>query len=127
MPHSAPSSAPRKPIAPRSSIPFGSCCHHNGRPRLSEPPGEQLHQGHYTAEQIGFTGPPAEVVMQLNAADGGLQMIEQHSGGTTTALTFYKDDYVLVGDTGLRADFLRDADGRVTWLRLGGRLLRHVA
>src|SRR4051812_9567641 len=85
------------------------------------------YEGQYIAEQIGFTGPPIEVVMQLNAADGGLQMIEQDEGGTTTMLTFYKDDYVLVGDTSLRADFLRHADGRVAWLRLGGRLLRHVA
>jgi hypothetical protein len=34
---------------------------------------------------------------------------------------------VLVGGTGLRADFLRDAIGRVAWLRLGGRRLRHIA
>jgi hypothetical protein len=28
---------------------------------------------------------------------------------------------------GMRANFLRDAKGRVQWLRLGGRLYRHVA
>jgi hypothetical protein len=85
------------------------------------------YEGQYTAQQIGFTGPPADLTMQLKGADGGLQMIEQGAGGTTTALTFYKDDHVLVGDTGLRANFLRDGNGGVTWLRLGGRLFRHSA
>lgn len=83
------------------------------------------YEGQYTAQQIGFTGPPVDIVMQLAAADGGLQLTEVGAGGTTTMLTFYKDDFVLYGDTGLRANFLRDADGNVAWFRLGGRLLRH--
>jgi Beta-lactamase len=85
------------------------------------------YEGQYTARRIGFTGPPVDLVMQLNAADGGLHMVEQDGDGTATALTFYKDDHVLVGGTGPRADFLRDAIGRVAWLRLGGRRLRHIA
>jgi hypothetical protein len=45
-------------------------------------------------------------------------------------LAFYREDYVLVLDEGgeptsQRADFLRGHDGRVEWLRLGGRLYRH--
>jgi len=84
------------------------------------------YEGQYTAQQIGFAGPPVDVVMQLSVGDGGLQMVEVGAGTPATALTFYKDEYVLVGDTGLHADFLRAATGHVAWLRLGGRLLRHV-
>ncbi|HEX2054160.1 MAG TPA: serine hydrolase domain-containing protein, partial [Actinomycetota bacterium] len=46
-------------------------------------------------------------------------------------LAFYHDDYVLVYDAdsgepkGTRADFIRDADGNLAWLRWGGRLFRH--
>jgi hypothetical protein len=46
-------------------------------------------------------------------------------------LAFYRDDYVLVLDAtgqpvGTRADFVRAANGGVTWLRLGGRLNQRV-
>jgi hypothetical protein len=38
---------------------------------------------------------------------------------------------LLLDDTGqplgFRADFIPDADGRVAWLRMGGRLYRHAA
>jgi hypothetical protein len=43
-------------------------------------------------------------------------------------LRFYRDEYVLVeqGDSAppgsYRANFVRDADGRVAWLSYGGRL-----
>jgi CubicO group peptidase (beta-lactamase class C family) len=84
------------------------------------------YEGSYTARQIGFTGPPFDTTMRMAGADGALQMVEGTGGDTTpaTVLRFYREDFVLVGDTGLRADFLRDAAGRVAWFRLGGRLFR---
>ena len=63
--------------------------------------------------------------MQLTSSNGRLKMLEGEDA-QTRILTFYKDDYVLVDDIGLRANFLRDSDGRVAWLRLGGRLFRHL-
>jgi hypothetical protein len=53
-------------------------------------------------------------------------------GGTVgERLAFYKRDYVLVlnpdgSPTDFRANFIRDATGRVSWLRTGGRLAQHV-
>jgi hypothetical protein len=44
-------------------------------------------------------------------------------------LRFYRKDFVLVydqsGEPFLRANFIRGHDGRVKWLRYGGRLYRH--
>jgi CubicO group peptidase (beta-lactamase class C family) len=81
------------------------------------------YQGTYTAQQIGFDGPPATISLRLVGADGRLSM-DKGDGESPTILTFYRDDYVLLGDTGMRCDFLRGADGTVAWLRMGGRLLR---
>jgi hypothetical protein len=64
----------------------------------------------------------------LTANNGRLEMIEgEGDDAQTRVLTFYKHDYVLVDDIGLRANFLRGADDCITWLRLGGRLFRHLA
>ena len=41
------------------------------------------------------------------------------------SLAFYRDDYVLTTDPGgevKRSDFLRGPNGRIAWLRDGGRL-----
>ena len=63
----------------------------------------------------------------MGAADGALCMVQGEPPDTTNLpLTFYRDDGVLAGDGGLRADFLRDAGGRVAWLRLGGRLFHRA-
>jgi CubicO group peptidase (beta-lactamase class C family) len=81
----------------------------------------------YTATQIGFDDTAVEIPVQLTANNGRLEMIEgEDDDAQTRMLTFYKHDYVLVDDIGLRANFLRGADDRITWLRLGGRLFRHL-
>ncbi|WP_448506997.1 serine hydrolase domain-containing protein [Mycolicibacterium thermoresistibile] len=51
--------------------------------------------------------------------------------GTPAQLAFYRDDYVLQLDRDgerlpSRADFVRDDNGRVQWLRIGGRLHRRM-
>ncbi|GAN76278.1 serine hydrolase domain-containing protein [Acidisphaera rubrifaciens] len=84
------------------------------------------YEGAYTAEQIGFTGPPATLKLQMRAKDGALTMDRVGSGAPLIMLKFYKRDYVVDEDNGLRANFLRDPDGSVAWFRLGGRLFRHV-
>jgi hypothetical protein len=43
-----------------------------------------------------------------------------------TTLTFYKEHYVILEGIGPRANFLRNPDGTVTWLRLGGQLFRQM-
>jgi hypothetical protein len=85
------------------------------------------YEGRYTATQIGFDNTAAEIPVQVTASKGRLQMIEgEGDDAQTRVLTFYKHDYVLVDDIGLRANFLRSAGGRIAWLRLGGRLFRHL-
>ncbi len=84
------------------------------------------YEGTYTAEQIGFTGPPVTLGLQLRAKDGALSMEKIGSGEPPVILPFYKPDYVIDQDNGLRANFLRDPHGSVAWLRLGGRLFRHT-
>lgn len=83
------------------------------------------YEGHYTATQIGFDNTAVEIPVRLTANNGRLEMIEGDDA-QTRVLTFYKHDYVLVDDIGLRANFLRGAGDRITWLRLGGRLFRHL-
>jgi len=61
-------------------------------------------------------------VIELKAADGGLRV----SGDSDiSSVAFYGDEYVLatdsVGQT-YRSDFVRGPDGRIAWLRDGGRL-----
>ena len=84
------------------------------------------YEGSYTAEQIGFDGPPAILKLDIRAKDGALSMDKVDSGTALVTLKFYKRDYVIDEDNGVRANFLRDPDGSVAWLRLGGRLFRHV-
>jgi CubicO group peptidase (beta-lactamase class C family) len=86
------------------------------------------YEGHYTAQQIGFDDTTVDLPVELAGSDGGLKMTEGAGDDSTTRmLTFYKDDYVLVDNIGLRANFLRDVNGRVAWLRFGGRLFRHLS
>jgi hypothetical protein len=46
-----------------------------------------------------------------------------------SSLAFYRDDYVLAldenGEPFVRANFVRDPNGDIKWLRFGGRLYRH--
>jgi len=69
-------------------------------------------------------GPPdqfLEQAIEVKAADGGLRV----TGDSELSLAFYRDEYVLTTDPQgqvNRSDFLRGPDGRVAWLRDGGRL-----
>ena len=80
------------------------------------------YQGSYWAEQIGFTGPSVRFEIQLDGKNGGLTLTKVGAGAPPRILDFYKDDYVVVEGPGMRANFLRDASGRVAWFRVGGRL-----
>ena len=47
------------------------------------------------------------------------------TGDSELSLAFYRDEYVLATDSqgqANRSDFLRRPDGRIAWLRDGGRL-----
>jgi CubicO group peptidase (beta-lactamase class C family) len=85
--------------------------------------------GTYVNRGIDRAGNWEETAIALQGADGGLRgQIEQDGTGSQIGLTFYRDEYVLVesassGPPGsYRANFVRDADGRVAWLSYGGRL-----
>lgn len=82
------------------------------------------YEGHYKGWVIPPDGPPDKIVEQhaeLKAAGGGLRA----TGDFELSLAFYRDDYVLTTDPDgevKRSDFLRGADGKIAWLRDGGRL-----
>ncbi|MEV4639697.1 serine hydrolase domain-containing protein [Actinoplanes sp. NPDC049548] len=85
------------------------------------------YEGRYSATQIGFDGTPVDIELEL-VADAG-QLSVRVEGQEGLRLAFYRRDYVLVlepsgAETHSRANFVRGADGRVTWLRFGGRLFR---
>ena len=88
------------------------------------------YEGNYDAEQIGFEGPPIDAPLELRAQNGRLRLIEgKGADADIQLLTFYKDNFVFVTESDgmpvyARCDFLRDAQGNVQWLRLGGRLFR---
>ena len=100
---------------------------------LSNPPAEpkpqpaarlKEYEGRYKGWVIPPNGPPDKIVEQmaeLKSADGGLRA----TGDFELSLAFYRDEYVLTTDPDgqvKRSDFLRGPDGRVAWLRDGGRL-----
>ena len=96
-------------------------------PRTLNGAGLAPYEGQYIAQQIPFSGPADPIPVRLTGSNGRLEMIEgTGTNSTTRILTFYKDDYVLVDNIGLRANFLRDLNGSVSWFRLGGRLFRHL-
>jgi CubicO group peptidase (beta-lactamase class C family) len=112
----------------RSGWALTEFCGLNNPPAMPKAlPPERLaqYEGRYKAGVIPPNGSTDKIVdqeMELKAADGRLQV----SGDSdNSSLAFYRDDYVLatnfVGHTS-RSDFLRGQDGRVAWLRDGGRL-----
>jgi CubicO group peptidase (beta-lactamase class C family) len=105
------------------------------------------YEGRYTDQSIESSGAVTETQTELKADNGQLHMTQREGveaavpgDPSDTAesedkpaielrLAFYRDDYVLVYDesgkpTFSRANFLRDADGGVAWVRFGGRLSR---
>jgi CubicO group peptidase (beta-lactamase class C family) len=104
-------------------------------------PGELApYEGRYVAQVIGGDGAETKTLVELRGDQGQLHMtvtlgdtVKANTSprGEEFRLAFYRDDYVLVLDaTGQpvvgRADFVRDADGGVAWLRLHGRLYQRV-
>ena len=100
---------------------------------LSNPPADpkpqsatrlKEYEGHYKGWVIPPDGPPDKIVelhAEVKAAGGGLRA----TGDLEISLDFYRDDYVLTIDPDgqlKRSDFLRGPDGKVVWLRDGGRL-----
>jgi CubicO group peptidase (beta-lactamase class C family) len=88
------------------------------------------YEGSYVSSVIGLDGILVESGFELVADGGRLVWIQDGAAGVTMA--FYRHERVLLLDganepLGYRADFIRGADGEVAWLRLGGRLYRHVA
>lgn len=84
-----------------------------------------------------YRAPLADV--ELVVADGGLWLVTRHRGGFPTAesppmpdpppapAAFYERDRLFVPEgpaKGTEAEFLRDPDGRIAWLRLGGRVMQ---
>jgi len=101
--------------------------------RLSNPPAVAKaqpaarlaeYEGRYKSQVIPPFAPPdhlVDQVIEIKAADGGLRV----TGDNELSLAFYRDEYVLAADSQgqpNRSDFLRGPDGRVAWLRDGGRL-----
>jgi CubicO group peptidase (beta-lactamase class C family) len=82
------------------------------------------YEGNYKSWVIQPDGSPdkiADLHAELKAIDGSLRA----TGDIESSLTFYRDDYVLAVDRDsqvTRSDFLRGPDGKVAWLRDGGRL-----
>ncbi|MBB4754977.1 serine hydrolase domain-containing protein [Actinoplanes lobatus] len=98
-------------------------------PRPLTPAQLSGYEGRYVAEQIGSTGEQASITLDLVAAGGRLS--GRVDGTEAMVLPFYRRDHVLVWapdgtDAHTRADFVRDPDGSVGWLRFGGRLFRRT-
>jgi len=84
------------------------------------------------ARALEAPGEWAEIEMSLQASDGALRsQIEVEGQTADQRLEFYRGEYVLVmSDQGeppgsVRANFVRDRDGRVAWFSSGGRLFAH--
>ena len=111
----------------RSGWALGKFCGLSNPPADPKPqPAARLkeYEGRYTGWVIQPDGPPdkiAELHAELKAIDGSLRV----TGELESSLTFYRDEYVLAVDRDnqvTRSDFLRGPDGKVAWLRDGGRL-----
>jgi CubicO group peptidase (beta-lactamase class C family) len=99
-------------------------------PRALSPAQLAPYEGAYVLEEIGPAGDLESGQIELTAANG--QLLATADGTPAARLAFYRPDYVLISGpngepTPSRANFVRGAGGRVDWLLLGGRLLRHEA
>jgi hypothetical protein len=104
---------------------FGGLSNPPAEPRPLPPERLAHYEGRYKAGVIPPFGLPDQIVEQvieLKAADGGLLVT---GDSDTTGLAFYRDDFVLATNPQNqpnRSDFVRGPDGRIAWLRDGGRL-----
>jgi CubicO group peptidase (beta-lactamase class C family) len=86
------------------------------------------YEGTYVIRSL-WQGEWEETVLSLGANDGALRGRMGQAGEVSDIeLEFYRGEYVLVVGDGFgppgsfRANFVRDPDGRVAWLSMGGRL-----
>jgi CubicO group peptidase (beta-lactamase class C family) len=98
-------------------------------PRPLSPSELAQYEGSYALLVTNPDGSIGEVVLDIVGDNGQLALT--FGGVVASRLAFYKRDYVLVlypdgSPTYARSDFLRDATGRVSWLRTSGRLVQHV-
>lgn len=97
------------------------------KPQKRTPTQLQPYEGHYVGWTIPADGSPEKPLalnVELRAGEGGLRA----SGDLDLTLAFYRGEYVLTTDADgqhNRSDFVRGADGRVTWFRDGGRIYAH--
>lgn len=98
-------------------------------PRSLSPSELAPYEGRYIYLFTDVDGTMGELDLTIIGENGRLTV--KAGDEVLLRLAFYRPDYVLVLDadgqsTHSRSDFLRDAGGRVTWLRTGGRLVRHA-
>jgi CubicO group peptidase (beta-lactamase class C family) len=98
-------------------------------PRPLSPAELAQYEGSYARLLVLPDGSIGELILDVVADNG--QLAVTLGGQVGLRLAFYKRDFVLVlnpdgSPTYFRSDFLRDATGRVSWLRFGGRLVRHL-
>jgi hypothetical protein len=99
----------------------------NNLPAVPRPRRVEEYVGTYVAQQIGFDGKPEEIGLDVTADNG--ELVASVGGQTMLRFAFYRKDYVLALNpdgtpSHTRANFVRGADGKVAWLRDGGRLFR---
>ncbi|MEV6631859.1 serine hydrolase domain-containing protein [Actinoplanes sp. NPDC051470] len=97
------------------------------RPRVLTPAQLAPYAGPYTITQTDLDGNFLSTVVDLVPDAGRLSM--RVEGQVLAILEFYRRDYVRIlepsgADTFFRADFDRGPDGRVTWFRYSGRILK---
>jgi CubicO group peptidase (beta-lactamase class C family) len=90
------------------------------------------YEGTYVTRMLEAPDEWLEIEMSLQASDGALRgQLELEGQTLDQRLEFYRGEYVLVMSDkavplgSVRANFVRDPDGRVAWFRSGGRLFAH--
>ena len=78
------------------------------------------YEGDYLRYYIDRAGNKRDLVAELRATDGGLELTITGApdGESSTMLRFCSYDHV-VDPLGNHADFLREANGRIKWFRQG--------
>lgn len=87
------------------------------------------YEGTYVVLLVNPDGSVGELPLTVVGENG--QLAIKADDVVLGRLAFYRRDYVLILDpegrpTSTRGDFVRGADGNVAWLRVGGRLYRHI-
>jgi CubicO group peptidase (beta-lactamase class C family) len=89
------------------------------------------YEGHYVGPELDPDGNPGETAFELRAHRGRLAVQHPESGTRHGQLAFYKRDHVLKlyddgTEAGPRADFIRNGQGGIAFMRFGGRLFARI-